>query len=199
MPDQNLYCKILISTDISEDAIVKKIASITSGRTDQRTVVTEWSEIDVVANDDFDEAKSEEVPDGFLFYPYYIDMEPGRDVFPEKYISEVGSLLKGLWNLGWKAVAACNFEHELPKKGGFRASEPDRSLKPFVVGAEEDIYKQIPENYSDTNIRGKKRLIPVDEVLAGRLAEIAESKQISAEMLIELWVKEKISESYQQA
>ena len=52
---------------------------------------------------------------------------------------------------------------------------------------------------SDTNTRRKKRLIPVDELLAGRLTEIAESEQIPPETLIELWLKEKISESYQQA
>ncbi len=192
-PNQNLYCKILISTDVSEDVLLKKVASITSGRIDQWTVITEWSEIDVVSNDDFNETKSGEVPDGFLFYPYYIDMEPGKDVFREKYISEVGSLLKGLWEQGWKAVAACDFEHELPEKGGYRAPDLNHSLKSSVIGSEEE--RQIPEDHSDTNIRKKDFLIPVDELLAGRLTEIAESKQTPPEALIELWLKEKILEA----
>ncbi len=52
---------------------------------------------------------------------------------------------------------------------------------------------------SVTNTGKKEFLIPVDGLLAGRLTEIAESKQIPAETLVELWLKEKISESYQQA
>jgi|GEM_PF-568319 len=73
-------------------------------------------------------------------------------------------------------------------------------LRSSVIGSEDEIYqKQIPEDYSHTDTGRKKRLIPVDELLAGRLTEIAESKQIPSETLIELWLKEKISESYQQA
>ncbi|MDM8522211.1 ankyrin repeat domain-containing protein [Desulfococcaceae bacterium HSG8] len=61
---------------------------------------------------------------------------------------------------------------------------------------------RIPGNTSPdsgTNSGKREFLVPVDEVLAGRLTEIAESKQIRPETLIELWLKEKISESYQQA
>jgi len=39
----------------------------------------------------------------------------------------------------------------------------------------------------------------MNEEPAARLTEIAESEQIPPETLIHLWLKEKISESYQQA
>lgn len=51
---------------------------------------------------------------------------------------------------------------------------------------------------SGTNTGKKAFLLPVDGWLAGRLAEIAESKQIPPETLIVQWMQEKISESYQQ-
>jgi len=57
----------------------------------------------------------------------------------------------------------------------------------------------MPEAPSDINIRRKSRLTAMNEEPAGRLTEIAESEQIPPETLIELWLKEKISESYQQA
>ena len=60
-----------------------------------------------------------------------------------------------------------------------------------------EYWEQMPEVRFDINIRKRGRLIAVNEELAGRLTEIAESKQIPPETLVELWLKEKISESYQ--
>ncbi len=80
------------------------------------------------------------------------------------------------------------------------ANEWTYRLKSFIIASEEEIYqKQITEDHSDINIKEKKRLIAIDESLISKLTEIAESKQIPAETLIDSWLKEKISESYQQA
>ncbi len=71
-------------------------------------------------------------------------------------------------------------------------------LRSSATATEEEAYrKKMPEDHSDTKIGGKKRLIPVDELLVGKLTEIAELKQIPPETLIDLWLKEKISELYQ--
>jgi len=83
------------------------------------------------------------------------------------------------------------YEVEFCDENGRTVTET--ALLPEQIGLE----RQIPEDHSDTNT-GKKAFL-VDELLAGRLTEIAESKQIPPETLIELWLKEKISESYQQA
>jgi|GEM_PF-491913 len=89
----------------------------------------------------------------------------------------------------------------LPKQVGLvRQMIGMHCLQSSVISPEEKIYqKQMSEDHSDTNAGRKEFLIPVDELLACRLTEIAESKQIPPETLIELWLKEKISESYQQA
>jgi hypothetical protein len=116
---ENLYCKIFIDTDVSDEVVVQRISSLASGEIDQWSVVTEWGEIDIVDNDDFDDLKREEKPDGFLFYRYYIEMEPEGDVHRNEYVNNVSGLLEGLWKEGWKAVAACDFESELPRGGGY--------------------------------------------------------------------------------
>ena len=85
------------------------------------------------------------------------------------------------------------YEVEFCDENGRTVTET--ALLPEQIGLE----RQIPADHSDTNTGKKDFLIPVDELLAGRLTEIAESRQIPPEMLIELWLKEKISESYQQA
>ena len=52
-----------------------------------------------------------------------------------------------------------------------------------------------PESSDNDNMTRKRYLIPIDEELVGRLTEISESKQIPPELLINSWIKEKISES----
>ncbi len=56
----------------------------------------------------------------------------------------------------------------------------------------------IPEASSYIHIRGKRRLIPIDEELFGKVTEISESKRIPPEALIDSWLKEKVSEAHQQ-
>jgi hypothetical protein len=35
-------------------------------------------------------------------------------------VAQIGRLLEALWAGGWRAVAACEFEDELPRRGGYR-------------------------------------------------------------------------------
>ncbi|RLC12083.1 MAG: hypothetical protein DRI57_18120 [Deltaproteobacteria bacterium] len=58
--------------------------------------------------------------------------------------------------------------------------------------------ERVTEAGPDMSIGGEKRLIPIDEKLFGRVAEISESEHIPPEALIDLWLKEKISEVGQQ-
>jgi hypothetical protein len=116
---ENLFCKIFTDTDVSDKAVLDKVSLIATGEVDQWTVITKWGVIDIVDNDDFDEMRRKENPDGFLFYRYCIELEPNESVTSQDYIGRVGKLLEGLWEEGWKAVAACDFEDELPRKGGY--------------------------------------------------------------------------------
>lgn len=114
-----LYCKIFIDTDVPDETVLEKISTITAGIIDQWTVYADWSEIDFVDNDDFDEHKRNQKPDGFLFYRYYIEMSPNEHVAAPDYIQHVADLMEKMWQEGWKAVAACDFEDKLPQKGGY--------------------------------------------------------------------------------
>lgn len=46
-------------------------------------------------------------------------MEPEGEVHRNEYVNNVSGLLESLWKEGWKAVAACDFESELPRNGGY--------------------------------------------------------------------------------
>ncbi|WP_019535129.1 hypothetical protein [Paenibacillus ginsengihumi] len=42
-----------------------------------------------------------------------------EDVEEKVYIGEISKLLTELGDYGFKAIASCDFEDELPKKGGY--------------------------------------------------------------------------------
>jgi len=83
-----------------------------------RTELEDWLEqeigerLDAERNDDYDEAAAREFPSGFLRFRYRIEID-SRDV--------VERLLPLLWERGVPAVAACDYEDELPEKGGFKS------------------------------------------------------------------------------
>jgi hypothetical protein len=111
----NLYCKIFIDTDADRDYVKRQIARILSGSIDFWTIVTEFGEFDIRKNSDFDEEKRDK-PKGFLFSRYYLDIDILEGTEQEFYISSIAKLLQGLWDLGYKAIAACDFEDKLPKR-----------------------------------------------------------------------------------
>jgi hypothetical protein len=115
---QELYCKVYIDTDWDKDRLTDLIARISKGTVSRRTVVSVDYEGDVLHNEDFDSAKITGENDEFLFYRYYLDVFPGGHASRGQYIKSIGNLLEELWRSGCKAVAACSFESELPRKGG---------------------------------------------------------------------------------
>ena len=55
-------------------------------------------------------------------------------------------------------------------------------------------WEHMPEAHFDIDIKKRTHLVAIDEELLGKLAAIAQSQQVSAEMLIHAWLKEKMLE-----
>jgi hypothetical protein len=117
---EDLYCKIYVNTDMSKKMFLDFIAQTINGSIELRTVCGPFFEVDVVNNPDAEPLQASEQDDGFLYYPYYLDVEPLDNTKRESYIASISRLLRALWNIGAKAVAACDFEDELPYKTGAR-------------------------------------------------------------------------------
>ena len=115
----NLYCKIFIDTDKEKETVTDLISTITSGKKEMFGISMESMDIDVRRNEDFNETKRTEKQDGFLYSRFYIDVEPKSNIKQDAYISNVATLLEKLWSMEFKAIAACDFEEELPRKGGY--------------------------------------------------------------------------------
>jgi hypothetical protein len=115
---EDLYCKIYVDTEMSKELFLDFIAKTINGRIELRTVCGLFFEVDVVNNQDAEPLQAISRDDEFLYYPYYLDVEPLENLNRESYVASIAMLLKALWDIGAKAVAACDFEDELPDEIG---------------------------------------------------------------------------------
>ncbi|AFY73896.1 hypothetical protein Syn7502_01862 [Synechococcus sp. PCC 7502] len=118
--DEELYCKIYIDCDLTKDQLILILADLLKGSIDLWSIETSNFIIDVMKNKDFDHLKRHDSLDGFLYYSYYLDIEPIESVASVLYKDSIGKLLETVWLKGYLAVAACDFEEELPRKGGYK-------------------------------------------------------------------------------
>ncbi|MCH8290755.1 1,4-dihydroxy-6-naphthoate synthase [Candidatus Poribacteria bacterium] len=119
--DNDLYCKIYVDTDMTHDQLVKTVARLLAGTVEMNTVAMSNCEIDVRKNEDFDDIRRKEFPDGFLYFRYYMDVEVLTGQQRESQVELISNLLKHLWSLGFPAIASCDFEAELPQRGGYQS------------------------------------------------------------------------------
>lgn len=126
MPDINtLDCKIYVEANISRDELVGYVVNLLSGTASgtgfTKTVFTRYFEIDIMENNDFDENHRKDFPDGFLYFRYFMEFYALPGSASEARIALVTTVLQGLWSRGLPAVAACNYEDQLPYKGGYKS------------------------------------------------------------------------------
>jgi hypothetical protein len=117
---QNLYCKVFLDYDFNQEKLIQMIATLTGDRIEFKTVLNSYCEIGIKRNEDFHDIQRHEYPDGFLYYSYYLDIEPVEEVEFSSYVEVITNLLEQLWSKGFQAVAACDFEEDLPRKGGYK-------------------------------------------------------------------------------
>lgn len=116
--NENLFCKIFVLAATERDTLTRHVVDHLGGQRDGNSVICDWGVVDILKNDDADCARTAG-PDGFLHFPYLMETEPDEDFGRARFVSRIGSLLESLWSSSYGAVAACDFEQELPRKGGY--------------------------------------------------------------------------------
>lgn len=71
----------------------------------------------------------------------------------------------------------------------------DELVKFFDTHDMGDYWEQMPEASFDINIKRRKHLVAIDEEIVPKPNEIAKSRKVSAEKLINTWLKEKLSKA----
>ncbi|MEN8221412.1 MAG: CopG family antitoxin [Pseudomonadota bacterium] len=57
-----------------------------------------------------------------------------------------------------------------------------------------EYWDEMPEVHFDVNIKRRRHLVEIEEEIVPKLAEIAKSRKLSIELLINSWLKDKISD-----
>lgn len=118
-----MFCRIYLSgkRTSSKELLISIGKLLQAELIDERYLEKNGCSIEIRLNDEFDEIKQKEYPDGFLYFPYSAELD-FQDNIPISYASEeVGIILQYLWENGYTAIASCEFEDQLPEKGGYNS------------------------------------------------------------------------------
>jgi hypothetical protein len=115
----DLYAKMFVRWDGDAPALVQAVATLVDGQVNRRTVTGPVLDLDVQNNDDRDDDLAACDPDGFLYFPYFLDIEPATPGADERdVVAAVSALLEGLAEAGAECVTAADYEDQL--RGGGR-------------------------------------------------------------------------------
>ena len=116
-----LFCRLFLDTNASIEDVNELLRTYLNARIDKGSVISTFGSYDLMKNESYDTHAKSEFPDGFTFFPYTIEIEPEGEKDSKLYIEEIGNLLTKLWKNAIPAVAACDFENELPENGGYKS------------------------------------------------------------------------------
>lgn len=106
------FCKIFVRLD-DPDQVMNALSGMFGGAFERRSLTLDFGIIDVLRNPDFT-AES----DDFVQWPVVVELEAQEPADAAVVVTAVSRILTVFWGTGSPAVAACDFEDELPWKGG---------------------------------------------------------------------------------
>jgi hypothetical protein len=115
-----LECKIYVDAEGTKEELAKRLAPLLSAAVQGTTLSVPCGEIDVQRNDEFDETQRLEFPDGFLNFRFLVEVYTD-DAGTPHCSHVVIQMLEYFWAQGFPAVAACDYEDDLPNGGGYKS------------------------------------------------------------------------------
>lgn len=71
----------------------------------------------------------------------------------------------------------------------------DKLVEFFENNDTSEYWDEMPEVHFDISIKKKTHLVAIDEELANEVSEIARSRKVSSEKLINSWIKDRLSKA----
>lgn len=118
--DPSRWCKIFVRGEAGRQAVLVVVANVLNAEVDGWSVANRVLSLEVRGNDEFDAARAGD----FLFWPFLVEVQGETGVERFEIVAGVRDLLEGLWIAAFDAVAACDFEDELPFRGGIGRETP---------------------------------------------------------------------------
>lgn len=111
----DLYCKIFIDTNMEYDELFLNVMNYVNGKKKSFSyVVGKWCDMFINKNKEYNEEKHMQDVDNFLYWKYYLDIEPD-DIEDAGYIEKISDLIKYLRGYCNDVIVACDFEDKIIK------------------------------------------------------------------------------------
>jgi hypothetical protein len=115
-------CSIYVTGGMSEADLTSELGFFLNANVNAYSCIDKVDyQLYIEENDEFNEHKQKEFPDGFLFFKYLIYIEFKKGVMEEFYVEETARILNWLWHGNISAVAASDYEVLLPENGGYKS------------------------------------------------------------------------------
>ena len=120
---EELNCEIYVNWEQPDEQLAQIIAEACGGvvrSTPSSTlgVETPHAKVRIAPGPYFHGSRYLAGKDAFLRYPRCLEIYPHSDTQRGEYVGSIAALLESFWRRGVPAVAACDFESELPEGGG---------------------------------------------------------------------------------
>ncbi|QDT20149.1 hypothetical protein [Gimesia chilikensis] len=106
----SLYCTAFVRTNLNYLDFIHVVESILAAKSENANIETEDLDIFIDKNDDYDPEKIDMI-DGFLFYPYRMEINPTKGA--TQYKEALLKFIRRLREKNYDVVPACDFEEYL--------------------------------------------------------------------------------------
>src|SRR5262245_4553276 len=117
-------CKVFVDGAPNTAALITWIAEAADGSPTDDGVQAPGLEMIAEDNDDAGPRAKLERDPGFLFFDHFVEIYFAPSVGFDRRVTEVSKVLEYLWGLSRPAVAACDYEDQLPRLAGAADSAP---------------------------------------------------------------------------
>jgi len=120
---ENRYCSIFVADSLQLETFRDDIFNhFGLKKATSSCFETEWYEINVINNSDYNNSLQCQYPDGFLYFKFKLEID-FKEAAPKDYhVRLISEILEWLWNKMVPAVAACDYESRLSMSGGYNNS-----------------------------------------------------------------------------
>jgi hypothetical protein len=119
------FCKTFVKGADTQTIIVL-LRELLGGEVSWDSLVLPGFIVDVLPNPDVTFASDDgsDDSDDFVLWPVLVEVGPADPDDERAIVAMMQRILPALWDAGYPAVAACDFEDELPWDGGIRRLRP---------------------------------------------------------------------------
>jgi hypothetical protein len=120
-----MYCRIYVGGLNISESIVRNLVRdhFSIGENEIQYIEIDNCMLEIRDNKDFDAIKQREFPDGFIYFPYSIEISNDIESEREIFVQVVDGILELLWKENLTAIASSSFEDYFSERGGYRSEK----------------------------------------------------------------------------